>query len=349
MNDLFLIIPEKPSFMLEKMIQAVIQDRDPVIINDESHVSSLRQGKIIFALEVNNIGFSNNLSNIFSKLYSMGNSSLFGFQGIVLTHSNTELYTRSAAQNIIFHGNQLGLRFIGRPLVEATGNLENFIPMKSIYNDSLENICLNSCYELGQRFFKDNISPIKNPKILIIYSSNWRTSNSLLLWNMVKRNLNSCKIREIHIGNGTIYDCKGCPYKTCKHYGQQVSCFYGGIIVEEVYPALLQSNAVVFICPNYNDSVSANIMAVINRLTALFRRTKFYDKTLFSIIVSGYSGNDIVAKQIISSLNLNKTFRLPPYFSLMATANNKDSIKDVPNIEEKAKCFAENIMREIKK
>ena len=89
--------------------------------------------------------------------------------------------------------------------------------------------------------------------------------------------------------------------------------------------------------------LTANIVATINRLTALYRLTKFYDKDIYAIIVSGYSGGDALAKQLISSLNMNKTFNLPPYFSLMATANDKGSIFNVPNIESIAQSFAKKI------
>lgn len=95
--------------------------------------------------------------------------------------------------------------------------------------------------------------------------------------------------------------------------------------------------------------ISANLVAVINRLTALFRKSKFYDKTLFSIIVSGHSGSDALARQLISALNINKTFRLPPYFALMATANDKGAIEKVPGIMDKARTFAENIKYNIVK
>ena len=164
---------------------------------------------------------------------------------------------------------------------------------------------------------------------------------------MVERNLSGIEINEINIGNGNILDCQGCHYKTCKHFGKQNRCFYGGIIVEEVYPAVLEADSILFICPNYNDMLTANLVGSINRLTALYRKTKFYDKTMFAIIVSGYSGGDALAKQLISSLNMNKTFRLPPYFSLMAVANHKGDINKLPNIEEKARTYALNIMREI--
>ena len=119
-------------------------------------------------------------------------------------------------------------------------------------------------------------------------------------------------------------------------------------MVEEIYPAVLESDAIVWICPNYNDAITANLSAVINRLTALFRQTKFYDKSIFSIVVSGNSGGDILSKQLIGALNVNKTFRLPPYFSIMATANDLGAILKVPDIEQMAKEFAINISKEIK-
>ena len=47
-----------------------------------------------------------------------------------------------------------------------------------------------------------------------------------------------------------------------------------------MYPAIMECDALVMLCPNYNDAISANLAAFINRLTALLRKTKFYDKYL---------------------------------------------------------------------
>ena len=91
---------------------------------------------------------------------------------------------------------------------------------------------------------------------------------------------------------------------------------------EEVYPAVRSADALLLLCPNYNDALSANLTACINRLTALFRQTRFYHKAVFALVVSGYSGCDTVARQVISALNMNKSFYLPPRFALMATAND---------------------------
>ena len=47
----------------------------------------------------------------------------------------------------------------------------------------------------------------------------------------------------------------------CLHYGEQGECFYGGVMVQEVYPAIREADAVVLLCPNYNDALSANLTA----------------------------------------------------------------------------------------
>ena len=99
----------------------------------------------------------------------------------------------------------------------------------------------------------------------------------------------------------------------------------------------------VLICPNYNDSVSANIMAFINRLTALFRTNDFSSKKVFALVVSGYSGGDLVAQQILGAMNMNKNFELPAGFALMETANDPGTIVKIDNIEYKAADFAKNI------
>ena len=83
--------------------------------------------------------------------------------------------------------------------------------------------------------------------------------------------------------------------------------------------------------------------SLINRLTALYRNTPFSDKYLYAIIVSGYSGGDIVAQQLIGSLNMNKAFILPPHFALMETANAPGSIEHIPHINALATEFAGEI------
>ncbi len=348
-ESLYVIATNKPSPLLEKMTMAVMDSFGDIIeINNSKELPVLENRKILFSVQLNQGGFCPEMDEILSSLWARGPKSLSGTTAIILIHCDSELFTKTYCQNLILHANMLGCSFMGRPFVEAAGNLYNFTVAQKTIKKPLEDVCITLCWDLGSRFRDFYPQLIENPKICVLHSSNFDTSNTLMLWNLIHEHLKTFDIEVHHIENGTVKDCIGCPYKTCKHYGQHQSCFYGGVMVEEIYPSILASDALIFLCPNYNDGLSANISAVINRLTALFRKTKFYNKTVFGIIVSGNSGSDALAKQLISALNMNKTFRLPPYFSLCANANDPGAILKVSHIEEKAKAFAENIKKEIK-
>jgi len=346
----YIIGPEIRSPILEKMVEHTLGENEAVFIADSRNLPDLRNSRIIFAVELDEAGFYTPIAQILSILGKRGSDSLAASKGALLIHSPSELNTKWAAQNIIFQCNMLGCSFMGHPLVEATGSLMNFKTWQKTLPYSLEEICLLMCKNMGVRFFSDVQPVFEAPSMLALHASSNTTSNTLALWKMAKCYLaDMWNIVEKHVENGIIKDCAGCSFHTCIHYGKQKSCFYGGVMVDEIYPAIEKANALMWICPNYNDSVSANIMAVINRITALYRQLSFYDKYIFSIIVSGNSGCDSVARQLIGALNINKGFRLPPYFAIMATANDPGSIHQVPNIERLVQQYAMNIMESIRR
>jgi multimeric flavodoxin WrbA len=112
---------------------------------------------------------------------------------------------------------------------------------------------------------------------------------------------------------------------------------------DEICPAVRRCSGVLMLCPNYNDALSANLTAFINRLTALSRQTRLYDKALFAIIVSGYSGGDILARQLIAAMNMNKSFYLPSRFALLETANDPGEAMSAPGIGGRLSAFADHV------
>ncbi len=338
-------MPGEPSARLQNILEYSTGGYDCNVIKTCEKMNDLKNRKILFAVELGDSGINIDLFKMLEKIKLSG-ICMENSVGSVIVNSNSELFSRDAARKIILYANQAGCMFPGRPLSESTGSLKNFNTRKKLSPHlSLEEVCLEDGRDVVERLMNFKVNKLSDPKILTLHASNYETSNTLSLWKMVKDNLNGYNINEIHIENGSVRDCKGCPYKACKHYSQSNNCFYGGIMVEEVYPAIINCDILIMLCPNYNDSISANLSAAINRLTALFRKVKFYDKYLYSIIVSGFSGSDIIAQQLISSLNINKTFMLPPEFALMETANDYGEIEKVENIKEKAKEFADSIKR----
>ena len=198
--------------------------------------------------------------------------------------------------------------------------------------------------ELTERLLSFAFPGRERPRLLALHASSHHTSNTMALWAQVRARLSPrWEVEEIGLRNGTLSDCSGCPYTMCLHFGERGGCFYGGVMQEAVYPAVRRADALILMCPNYNDALSANLSAFINRLTALFRQTRFYEKAVFALVVSGYSGSDTVARQLISALNMNKSFYLPCNFALMETANAPGEALAAPGIESRLDRFVQGM------
>ena len=316
----------------------------------------LKNNRIIFAADLDESGVNIEALEVI-RFLNLNPTALEGSLGGVIIDGRSELFTKDLGRRLVFAADMAGCAFPGKPLVEATGSLANFAVSAKLWQTSLEEAYAKSCrlliekvasFEAPHRqtaFEVDNHGALRKPEILAIHAGNKATSNSFSLWREAAGHLEGkAEIEEISIRNGQVLDCRGCKYEDCLHFGEQEGCFYGGVMVEKVYPAIIKSDVLVLICPNYNDSVSANIMAFINRLTALFRTNDFSRKRIYAIVVSGYSGGDIVAQQIIGAVNMNKNFILPPRFAMLETANDPGTALKLPGIEDRVKAFAEGII-----
>lgn len=348
MEDLYVIRPsEDISKELNNMISSFAENSPSYrIVKSVQDLQDYRDKKLLFVLNIDNTGFDIRMLNFLSKLREKDIYAFHNSLGAVLAYSKTEFGTKRSAQDIIFLANSMGCAFIGHPLVEATKNMNNFLTWQKTIDLSLEEICYELSSRLGKRLMENNFKKLVNPNITVLYSTPHKFSNTLNLWRMVSDNLKDFNVNEILIENGKILDCKGCSYKLCQHYAKKNTCFYGGFMVENILPAIEESDCVVWLCPNYNDSLSANLTATINRLTVLCHKHSFYNKSMFGVVVSGNSGSDSVAKQLIGALNINKGFRLPGYAILSETANDPKSVLKIKDIQKKALGFAENFTRE---
>ena len=299
--------------------------------------------RLLFAVPLGEYGINSAFLKLLRQLRAEPDL-LEGCISAIITDGGSEFYTKSAATELALAVNLAGSALIGRPLVEATGSLANFRLQAKLLNTGPEEAYRAAVRELVERLCSDGFPKRKKPELLALHASSRFTSNTMELWIGVRERLGgSCSITEIGLRNGTISDCSGCPYTMCIHFGERGRCFYGGLMQEEVWPAVLKADALVMICPNYNDALSANLTAFINRMTGLFRQQRFYDKAVFAIIVSGYSGGDIVARQLIAALNMNKSFYLPPRFAMIETANDPGEAVRLAGIDRRMDGFAEKI------
>ncbi len=335
---------------LTEVLNYGLRGRDYEVLEtiEEMESADLRNRRILFAIELGESGINLEYCRLLKMIRterSMFDGSIAG----IIVDGNSELYTKSMSRHLVFSANRAGCSFPGRPLVEGTVSLRNYNIIAQNLGTDNYTAYLESFRELAGRIRDFRQPCIDKPRILALHAGHSTTSNTLMLWEMIREGIGEdAEIRQISLNDGEIYDCRGCPYEACLHLGEEARCFYGGVIPREVYPAILECDALVMICPNYNDAISANLTAFVNRLTALVRVHRFYEKRLYGVIVSGYSGSDLVAEQLISALNMNKTFLLPPEFSMMRTANDPGAIMERENIREDAAAFGRRMMEQLR-
>ena len=312
-------------------------------VSTAGDLDNLAGQKLLFALPLGDAGVNLEYLRILTRLRREPGL-LEGCTAGLLVDGAAPLYTKSTASELVLAANLAGCAFLGRPLVEGTDTLSNFQVQADNLGTNLPGAYRAAARELVERLVSERFPLRSRPKLLALHASSHHTSNTMALWSQVKARLgDSFHCSEIGLRNGTLSDCSGCPYTTCLHFGERGGCFYGGVMQDEVYPAVREADGLILLCPNYNDALSANLTACINRLTALFRQTRFYDKAVFAIVVSGYSGGDILARQVISAVNMNKSFYLPPRFALLETANRPGEALALPGIQERLDRFAQSV------
>lgn len=347
MGNCKLIKSEEASVELEGMIENFIEGYGDTVklvdLNESFHNQYFMDSHIVIAVEVNAIGSCVSLEKLFLALKQKYSDAFKGSIGTLIVRSSNDLYTKSISRQYLNLTNKMGLSFLGHGVVEAVGGFKNYLTWQKTIDKGLEEICFELCHKLGVRLKDSKVIDYDNPNILVLHASSNLISNTLMLWNKAKAYLPNGEINELHVENGTVVDCKGCSFKTCVHFSEHKSCFYGGELVDEILPAIEKADIIVWVCPNYNDSISAKLMAVINRMTVLYRRIEFYNKKIYAVIVSGNSGSDSVEEQLIGSLVINKGFHLPGNFALLEIANDPGSIKSVVTVEHDAKLFGQHI------
>lgn len=304
-----------------------------------------RGGRLLFAICVDALGPDEGFVRLL-RLLRANPGCLQGCVAGILVDGGSELYTKQAAQDIALAANLAGCAFPGKPLVEGTASLYNQHILAERLGLGWEETYFRRAQELVNRLQQFCLPRFSQPSVLMLHASDNRRSNTVWLGRQLLARLEpECRTREISLQNGTIQDCRGCSYAACLHFAQNQTCFYGGAISEEVLPAIARSDALLFLCPNYNDAVSANLMALFNRLTNLLLQQELYDKYLFGVVVSGYSGSDLVARQLLGAMCFNKTAILPPEFCLMQTAHDPGSAQHVAGIDARLDAFAAHMRK----
>lgn len=345
MTDKLTVISAGHHVRLEEVLQKALENVpfERFDITADQSLPPLQNRRVLFAISVGLAGLDTSVCRLLMML-RQNPDAMTGSCAALLIDGEGELYTKQTAQSIMLAANLSGCWLMGKPLLEATGSLQNLdIRARKLGLSHRQSYDVLAS-QLVRKLRTFTVPALRHGKLLMLHASNSKTSNTLALGRQVCHLLEGkLQTRELSLRNGTIHDCNGCSYLVCSHFAEKGSCFYGGAMVQDVYPAVLDSDALLILCPNYNDALGANIMAFINRLTSLTMNNLLEGKMVFGIIVSGYSGGDLVAQQLLGALCLNKAFILPPYCCMMETANDPDTAIHLPGIAERLQDFAGRI------
>ncbi len=336
---------DKNSSILENLLRELTLLDEIQFVQDLDKENLNSSDILIIAVDLDLLGENRQLSKELSRAFAVNDNRFNGLKIGLITVSDSIYFTKQYARRLAFLLNQRGAYLCGHSLFEVVAGYKNFATWQKTYQLPLSEVCRLRFIEFYHHLLKNKSYARK--KLLALHASERAKSNTYALWRMVYANLMAdFEIQELHIENGEIVDCKGCNYNTCLHFASQNSCYYGGQITAEILPAIEHADIIVWICPNYNDAVSAMHTALINRLTVLYRRVDLSTKQCYGIVVSGNSGSDIVAEQLIGALNFNKGFMLPANAFLFETANDAGTVVKLANINDKARRFADNIIKQ---
>lgn len=310
---------------------------------DDLDTATLTNKRLLFALSVDASGVEPDYFRLL-RYCRTHPGALRGSVGAMLVDGEGELYTKDLARTLGFAINMAGCRLPGKALVEATKSLKNFEVLSGLHGVDRFTAYRNATAALVERLLCYKPQGFQRPKLLMLHASNPERSNTLSIGRTIAEQLSDMMdITELMLTRGAIYDCNGCGHTACVHFAEQESCFYGGLLPDSVFPAIADCDALLLLCPNYNDAASAHFAALINRLNALILRGGPMEKDVFAIVVSGYSGGDIVAEQILGGFCLNKGFSLPPRFAMLETANDPGEALSAPGAGARIEAFCGSI------
>lgn len=317
--------------------------RETRIIATADDLKHLQGHRLVFAVALDDGGLNDELTAMYVRMNR--EKTLFNDAVAVLCIvGEGELYTKSTARELVFRANQACCTFLGRCLVEATASMKNFeLRAELLQTDrpSAWRFHLRKLIERLRAF--EPVLPAQRATLLVLYSTNRADrANTVRLWDMIAGHLDpAIQVEGYNVGKGLVYDCRACSYERCNRLG----CPENDLVTDVLHDKICRCDALVFLCPNLNDSVGPDLSAVINRLTYLSNTGRIHQQALYAVIVSGYSGGDLLARQLLNALSINKNFMLPPAFALMETANRPLSILDVPDIHAKAAAYAAGMNR----
>ena len=141
---------------LTRLLQTALEGTASQPISIDALGQGLHDAAIIFAVGVDALGVSDEFLRRL-RLLRQNNGCLRGSIAGIVVDGESELYSKSAAQELALAANMAGCTFLGKSLVEGTGSLYNQHILAQRMNRSWEETYFLRAKELVQRLERDGL------------------------------------------------------------------------------------------------------------------------------------------------------------------------------------------------
>lgn len=334
-----LVLPSqttKENKVLRLLLNQALQDIPHRMVSELAQVHLPAKLLIAFALGTDgiNVSYLKLLAQLRNRSQMM-DSSLAG----IVVQSDSLHYGKGCATQFALALNQGGCALVPRPLVEISHqNLpfpDPFLPQDDPRLDWVPQI-----HQLAERImgvgFRGNV-PLSDkpmlPRVTVVfpvgeeYAALPEVAQSYDLWEELRHRLAPfIHCTELCLQTDTIHQCNQCINRNCRRFLPDGTCFYGAALGREGILALSQTDALLLVCPSFHNNLHGYMLSFSQQLSSLFAPEQMADKALFALILSPYSGGEMVAEQLINSFIFQQGCYLPSHFALIECASPNDNL-----------------------
>ena len=170
MEPLVVICPQvEENSRLSAVLAHALEGRPHVKLQRPDQLHPMEGRRVLFAISLLHGGVN---LGWYAMLSAIRQDKRFfeGCCGAVLVDGDGELYTKSAAREIVFAANQAGCAFMGAPLIEATGSLENFHIRAMLRHTNYLTAYTSCAGELVERLLADTPPVRQHPNLMVLHA-----------------------------------------------------------------------------------------------------------------------------------------------------------------------------------
>ena len=184
--------PEKERSRMDEVLRAALDGIDAEIVEDmeilEQNPFKYRGRRLLFAVPLGRNGINRGYYEVLAWLRG-GDQVLAGATAGMIIDAESEFYTKATARELAVAANRAGCAFVGRPLVEGTASLDNYLIQAANMNTDRFGAYKKSAAILAHQILEETWQPKEESHLLVLHASNHRTSNTLAIWQKVKERL----------------------------------------------------------------------------------------------------------------------------------------------------------------